>query len=261
MQAATSGTLSIMAETIPLRFLTCESNVHMRAMVKEIQFSRYSFNSESIFDLLPKEDLALLEEHMRLKKVPKGRILFEEGGRPRTVYILKRGKVKIFQQSPNGTEQLVYIYSAGEMFGYRPLLSNEPHPTSAQTIEECGIYFLSDRVFMNVLNKSSALSNLLLKNLSHEFSVLVNRIATFSLRSAKERIALCLLIVNEKYRKKSAGNPEITISRADLASFAGTTGETLARMLTRFKSEKIISTRGRKLSILKPQALLEMTEL
>lgn len=228
--------------------------------MKEIQFSRYFFNSEPIFELLPSEDLALLKDHLRLKKIPKGRTLFEEGSRPRTVYLLKRGKVKIFQQSPNGAEQLVYIYSAGEMFGYRPLLSNEPHPASAQTMEECGIYFLSDRVFMDVLDKSPTLSNLLLRNLSHEFSVLVNRIATFSQRSAKERIALCLLIVNEKYRKKAGGVPEITISKADLASFAGTTGETLARILTRLKSDKVIGTKGRKLFVLKPEKLLELTE-
>lgn len=229
-------------------------------MSKEIQFSRYFFSSEPIFDQLPRQDYDLFDGHLRLKKVPKGRTLFEEGSKPRMVFILKRGKVKIFQQTADGAEQIVYIYSAGEMFGYRPLLSNEPHPTSAQTLEECGIYFLSDQVFMNVLSRSPALSNLLLKNLSHEFSVLVNRIATFSQRSAKERIALCLLIVNEKYRKKAAALPEITISRADLASFAGTTGETLARIMTRFKNEKIIGTRGRKLFILKPEKLLELIE-
>ena len=56
------------------------------------------------------------------------------------------------------------------------------------------------------------------------------------------------------------GFHKITISRADLASFAGTTGETLARIMTRFKNEKIIGTRGRKLFILKPEKLLELIE-
>ncbi len=229
-------------------------------MAKENQFSRYFFSSESILDALPAKDRMLFEGHLRLKRVPKGRTLFEEGSRPRAVFILKRGRVKIFQRNPDGGEQIVYIYSSGEMFGYRPLLSSDLHPATATTIEECGIYFLSDRAFLELLGRSSALSNLLLKNLSHEFTVLVNRIANFSQRSAKERIALALLIVNETYRKPGISTPEIGLSRADLAAFAGTTGETLARILTKFKAEKIIRTKGRKLFILRGDKLKDLIE-
>jgi CRP-like cAMP-binding protein len=229
-------------------------------MSKASHYSRYFFNSKSILETLPAKDLALLTGHLRLKKIPKGRTLFEEGSRPRTVFILRRGRVKLFQRNSDGGEQIVYIYSAGEMFGYRPLLSNNLHPAAAMTIEECGIYFLSDRVFLDLLARSAALSNLLLKNLSHEFTVLVNRIATFSQRTAKERIALSLLIVNEAYGKHGGGTGEITLSRADLAAFAGTTGETLARILTRFKSEKIVKASGRKLFILRPDKLKDIIE-
>ncbi len=229
-------------------------------MARENQFSHYFFSSESILDALPARDRVLFERHLRLKKIPKGRTLFEEGSHPRTVFILKRGRVKIFQRNPDGGQQIVYIYSSGEMFGYRPLLSDDLHPATATTIEECGIYFLSDRAFLELLGKSSVLSNLLLKNLCHEFTVLVNRIANFSQRSAKERIALALLIVNETYRKTENAAPEINLSRADLAAFAGTTSETLARILTRFKAEKLVRTKGRKLFILCADKLKDLIE-
>ena len=147
----------------------------------------------------------------------KGKELFREGSYPRNVYIVRRGKVKLFQNSPNGTQTIVYIYSAGEMFGYRPLLCGEKHTASAMTMEDSGIYIVPARHFMNFVTSGGTLSAILLRNLSHEFTVLVNRIGAFDQKSVKERLALSLLILGEKYRKEGKGSyAELTLSRSDL---------------------------------------------
>ncbi|HWA32554.1 MAG TPA: helix-turn-helix domain-containing protein, partial [Cyclobacteriaceae bacterium] len=99
-----------------------------------------------------------------------------------------------------------------------------------------------------------------LENLSREFTVLVNRIAAFSQKSAKERLALSLLILQEKYRRPGAQYAEITLSRANMAAFVGTTNETLARILTKFKQEKIIKVIGRKIVIRNATKLYQLAE-
>ncbi len=225
-----------------------------------VDISKYYFRSRPVLDALPRQDLLLFKEHLVLRKIRKGRELFQEDTRPRGVFILKRGKVKIYQQTQNGDEQIVYIYTPGEMLGYRPILSHQNHPTSAMTLEESGIYFLPEKHFLATLKKSAALSNILLQNLSHEFTVLVNRIGAFSHKSAKERIALSLLILQEKYRKEGKGHVEITLSRAALAGFVGTTNERLARIVSAFKREKIIKIFGRKIIIADATALYSMAE-
>lgn len=211
-------------------------------------------------NLLPKKDLALFREHLRLLKFKKGKELFREGGYPKGLYILKKGKVKLYQQTQDGSEQIVYIYTPGDMFGYRPLLCNERHPGAAKTIEECGIYFLPTKYFLEALKKSTPLSNLLLQNLSHEFTVLVNLIAAFGQRSAKERMALSLLILREKYKRSGSSIVEVTLSRADLAAFIGTTNETVARLISKFKEEKLIRVTGRKIILSDVSGLYRITE-
>jgi CRP-like cAMP-binding protein len=211
-------------------------------------------------ELLPNDDLVHFRKHLKLKKIKKGRELFSEGSIPKVVYILKRGKVKIYQRTQSGGEQIIYIYTPGEMFGFRPLLCQERHPASAMTLEECGIYILPAIHFLDTLKKSAALSNILLQNLSHEFTALVNRIAAFSQKSAKERTALSLLILREKYVKQGTLKSEITLSRADLAAFVGTTHETLARIISKFKKDRIIRVNGRKIIINDEQALYQLTE-
>lgn len=224
-----------------------------------IDISKYRFKSESVFDSLPQADLGLFKKALKLKKVRKGKVLFHEGAYPKGVFILKRGKVKIFQRSQNGTEQIVYIYVPGDMFGYRPILSNDKHPASAMTMEESGIYFLSVDNFNKILIRSASFSNILLRNLSHEFSVLVNRIAAFGQRSVKERLALSLLMLSEKYQKSPREqNVEILLSRTDLASFVGTTIETVARVIGQLKQERIIATLGRKIVIIDSKTLYRL---
>lgn len=221
---------------------------------EEINISKYYFTSRPLLESLPKDELTLLKKHLKLVRINAGKELFQEGSSPKAVYILKRGKVKIYQRNQNGEEQIVYIYTPGEVFGYRPLLCEQMHPTSAMTLEECGIYILSKEIFISILDKSTNLANILLRNLSHEFTVLVNHIAAFSQKSAKERIALCLLILQEKYRNDKP-LLEISLSRADLASFAGTTIETVARVISKFKQQGFIQINGRKIIIADAQAL------
>ena len=220
-----------------------------------IDISNYSFKSESVFDSLKQSDLAMFKKSLKLKKIKKGTILFHEGAYPKGVFILKKGKVKIFQRSRNGSEQIVYIYVPGDMFGYRPILSNDRHPASAMAIEDSGVYFLSPENFNKILTRSASFSNFLLRNLSNEFSVLVNRIAAFGQRSVKERLALSLLMLNEKYRQSPQESAEIVLSRTDLAALVGTTIETVARMVGQLKQDRIIKTLGRRIVIMDSKSL------
>jgi CRP-like cAMP-binding protein len=225
------------------------------------EIRHYFFTTKPILEALPNADRDLFKEHLRLKKIKKGRDLFREGIYPKAVYLLKRGKVKLYQRGTNGSENILYIYTPGEMFGYRPLLCNETHPATATTIEESSIYVLPSKYFVRTLEKSTALSNYLLENLSHEFTVLLNRIGAFAQKSVKERTALSLLILRERYHKPDGkGETEITLSRTDLAGFVGTTVETIARIITKLKKDKIIKTNGRRIVIVNDQALTSLMD-
>lgn len=225
------------------------------------EISQYFFSTKPIFDALPKADVALFKTNLKLRRIKKGSALFREGGYPKAVYILKRGKAKLYQQGTNGSEKIIYIYAPGEMFGYRPLLCNEKHAATAMTIEESSVYTLDARHFVRALEQSGTLSRYLLENLSHEFTVLLNRIGAFAQKSAKERVALSLLILRERYRKPGTKDePEITLLRTDLAAFVGTTVETIARIITNLKDQDIIRTSGRRLVIVNEKALALMME-
>jgi CRP-like cAMP-binding protein len=225
------------------------------------ELSSYFFNTTPILKALPNKDLMLFKQHLKLQRMKKGKELFREGSYPKAVYIIRSGKVKLYQQRTSGSEKILYIYTPGEMFGYRPVLCHEKHPATATTIEESSVYVLPMKYFLDTLANSTALSNYLLENLSHEFTVLLNRIGAFAQRSVKERIALSLLILRERYRKPGGkGEPEIQLSRTDLAAFVGTTIETVARIISTLRKDHVIRTQGRKITILNEKLLQSLMD-
>jgi CRP-like cAMP-binding protein len=228
----------------------------------EINIEKYHLKSNSLFDFLSPEESRLVKNRMLRREYGKGEALFHQDSHSKGIYIVRKGKIKIFQTNGDGKQSIVYIYKKGDFFGYRPLLADEPHPVSAVAMDNVVISFIPKEPFLNLLSKSSSFAAKIAVSLSKEFSVWINKMTIFSQYSVKERVALSLLILNKVYQKEEEGAKMavIAINRDDFAGFVGTAKETLVRMLRFFKDERIITTKGTKISITKPRTLLQMVE-
>ena len=195
-----------------------------------------------------------LDKIRSTKMYPKGEILYEEGSNPKAVYRLKSGKVKIEQLSLDGKIRIVYVYTQGEFFGFRPLLSNEKHPVSAIFLEDSEVEIYEGKEFIEISKKAPNLSFNLVEILSFEFNVWINLISSLSHKSAKEKIALILLILNEKYRNVN-GKSEITMTKSDIAKYSETSEETVVRVIGFFEEQEILKNQGRTLEIMNPKLL------
>lgn len=226
----------------------------------ELNIDKYHLKSTSFFDFLNKEEMHLVKSKMRREEFYKGEYLFKEKSYSKGIYIVRKGKVKIFQMNSEGKQSIVYIYKKGDYFGYRPLLADEAHPVSAMAMDNVVVSFIPRELFNSIISKSSHLSRKLLGVLSKEFSVWINKMTIFSQYAVKERVALSLLILNKVYQRDNENikSVKIAIGRDDFAGFVGTAKETLVRMLRTFKDQNIIITKGTKITILKHKLLMEM---
>jgi CRP-like cAMP-binding protein len=213
--------------------------------------NKWDFESESVFKDLPLEDLELLLAHRSELSYKKGEMIFREGANPSGIFYIRKGKAKKFKSDRDGREQIIYVANPGEILGYHAVLSADNYPDSAAVLEESILLFIPKGDFLKALDQSSVLSRRLLKTLSHEFAVLTNQLAISSQRSVRERLALQLIIIREKYKDGfEPGDPvEINMSRDDLASLVGTARENVVRILSEFKSEGAVETRGRRIIV------------
>lgn len=229
----------------------------------DFPYDNFNFNSDSIFKGLPEKDLELLNKNMVTHNYKKGEILFRDGSYPTGIYYIKKGKVKKYTTDKDGREQIFYVCRKGELLGYHALISEEKYTDTAATIEESTISFIPKDDFLSAIQLSSILSNRLLKVMSHEFGVLTNSLAVFAQKTVRERLALSLLLLRDKYKKENQEKKpiELDMSRDDLSKFVGTARETLVRLLHDFKEEGLIETNGRKIILKKPLELSKIANL
>lgn len=221
---------------------------------------KWDFKSESVLTDLPLADFELLTAHKTEQVYKKGDIIFREGAYPAGIFYVVEGKVKKYKLDKDGREQIIYVANTGELLGYHAILSDDRYPDSAAALEESKIAFIPKEDFLATLQQSEVLSRRLLKTLSHEFAVLANSLTMFAQKSVRERLALQLIVLREKYKVNfQPGMPvEINMSRDDLASLVGTARENVVRVLTEFKEQNIVETKGRKIIVHDVSKLIEI---
>jgi len=221
---------------------------------------KWDFKSESILADLPDRDLRLLMARRSDQAYKKGEIIFREETFPWGVYYLVSGKAKKYKVDKEGREQIIYVANTGELLGYHAILSGDNYPDSAAVIEESHIAFIPREDFIEAIQHSDVLSRRLLKTLSHEFVVMTNSLTMFAQRSVRERLALQLIVVREKYKTDFEPGMlvEINMSRDDLASLVGTARENVVRLLSELKEEGIVETKGRKIIVLDIKRLIKI---
>ncbi|AYN01840.1 MULTISPECIES: Crp/Fnr family transcriptional regulator [unclassified Chryseobacterium] len=224
--------------------------------------SKFIFNNQYLFEDLPQYDKETLQKVMQVKNYRKNEAIFTEGTIPNGIFFLKNGKVKKYKVDNDGREQIIYIYNAGEFFGYSAILSNDTYGDTTLAIENSVIAFISKENFLRILDQSDFFSKLLLKSLSHEFSVMANLMTVLSQRTVRERVALSLLILHRKYKSNIAEDKTyITLSRTDLANMVGTANETLARILHDFREDHLIVMEGRKILLIDLERLTRIANI
>jgi len=212
---------------------------------------KWDFKSGSILADLPPEDFNMLMNNRTQEVYAKGEIIFREGAYPSGIFYIVEGKVKKYKIDRDSREHIIYVANTGELMGYHAVLSGGRYPDSAAAIEESTVAFIPREDFLQVLNQSSELNKRLLKTLSHEFAVLANTVSLFTQKSVRERLALQLIVLREKYKVNfQEGMPvEINMSREDLANLVGTARENVVRILSDFREAGIVQTQGRKIIV------------
>lgn len=220
-----------------------------------------SFESDKILSSLSEKDRAYFLSFTQALSFKKGKLIFYQDGIPTGVFLIKSGKAKIYKTGAYGKDQIFYIYKNGDMFGYHALLCDENYEESCEAIEDCEILFVNKYDFKLLLAKIPQIQSLIIQNISHEFGVLVNTITILAQKNLRERLALYLVILNERYQKEGKSNTQIVLPREDLANVIGTTRESLGRLLKEFREDELIKIDKRAIEVINLKKVQEIANV
>lgn len=186
----------------------------------------------------------------------KGENIFYEGNIPLGIYCISKGVIKLVRTNHDGKEQILRFAQAGEFLGYRALIADEPLVATAVCVEDTVSCFIPRKAFMELLDENAQVSKSLLKSLSHELGVVEERIQSMAQKSVRERLAETLLFLQTTFSNEQNQDViSITLPREDIANIVGTATETVIRLLSDFKSDKLIELEGKKIRILNKKGL------
>ncbi|MFD2114243.1 Crp/Fnr family transcriptional regulator [Paenibacillus yanchengensis] len=184
----------------------------------------------------------------------KGETIYRAGELSDGLYIIHKGKIKIYRLSNMGKEQLVRMVGPGNFTGELSLFREMTHDAYAEAMEDVEICRMDRHKFQQFLIAYPAISLKMLSEFSLRLSQVENQATHIALETAETRIAMFL--ANEVENQKSI-QISLGMSRKDLASFLGTTPETVSRKLTEFEAAGWIRQhKGQTIEIIDLDALL-----
>lgn len=207
-----------------------------------------------IFNHLPVEELAVIADKASMQIYEGGQFIHRAGDPSDRLFIVHRGRIKIYRLSDTGKEQLVRILNAGDFAGELALFSATDHDSYAQAMQSAEICTIKQADVHALLLKYPDISLHMLIELSRRLGASEKQTAAITTESINARLAQYLADQAEQENTSSFSLP---MSRRHLASFLGTTPETISRRLGEFEDSGWIRQAGqRKIEILDLDALL-----
>jgi CRP/FNR family transcriptional regulator len=198
--------------------------------------------------------LPAIEAHKQTRVFKKGTTIFSEGAPALSIYFLYKGKVKVHKQWGD-KKLIVHFAKEGEMIGYRGLGNEKIYPVTATALEDVTICSIDVSFFEATLKVNHELTYNLMQFYANELQDAERRMRDLAHMEVKGRVAETLLMLQNKFGRDKAGFINITLTKQDLSSYAGTTYETFFRMIKELTKEKVIKLSGKNISILKEAKL------
>lgn len=215
----------------------------------------------SIFKNLSDLEIEELIDEKNCINYKKGVIVYHEGNRARGFYFVNKGIVKIFKTGIEGKEQIIRFAKAGDIIGYRSVLSGENVCTSAKINEDATLCFIQSDALFSLLKKNSLFAIDLLKLVSNELGEANVFITEIAQKTVRERLAETILFLKDSFGIDSENYLKISLTREELANLIGTATESVIRLLSDFKNDNIIEIKGRQIKLINISALQRIASI
>jgi CRP-like cAMP-binding protein len=220
-----------------------------------------SLNSGSIFKFLNPEETDILNFEKDYRQYKRGDILYQEGNRISGFFCINKGIIKVFKTGFDGKEQIIRFAKTGDIIAYRSVLSNELACTSAKVIEDCNVCFIPSEILIKFIKSNSSFALELLKLACHELGEANSFITDIAQKTVRERLAEVLLFLVNDFGLDEEQYLNISLTREELANIVGTATESVIRLLSDFKADKLVELNEKKIKILNTKGLEKISNV
>src|SRR5699024_3730386 len=163
----------------------------------------------------------------------KGEILYHQGDPLQYLYIVHRGRVKIYHLFESAKEQLLRILEPGECMGELTLFTEIVIDSYADAVEDAEICALNRNDMLDYMKDYLSIWIKILSEFSKWHEETEYLVGQLSSKDVETRTASYLVKLAEE---RNTLDIVLPMSKKDLTSYLGTTQETISRRLSSFQT-------------------------
>jgi CRP/FNR family transcriptional regulator/CRP/FNR family cyclic AMP-dependent transcriptional regulator len=206
-----------------------------------------------LFSNLSDKEVLSITSEMIVRQFSAGEVIvYEDENESQTFFMLFCGSVHIGVVSPEGKQTILATLRKGDFFGEMAILEGEPRSATVSAAEDCTLFMLYRRGFMDILQRYPKMTIQMLVEMSRRLRRSNRQINTLSLMSVYGRVADTILKLAREQGER-AGSVTVIPNRPTqqvIAEMSGTTRETVSRVLSQLQKKQLISIDKKTLVIL-----------
>jgi CRP/FNR family transcriptional regulator/CRP/FNR family cyclic AMP-dependent transcriptional regulator len=218
------------------------------------------FAKVPLFATLEEKGLKAIADTAVLKSFNSGEIIVQEqDSENQSVFIIVSGSVNVVLITTEGKQTILATLQKSDFFGEMALLDGEPRSASVIAAERCSLLILYRRAYLDIIKKFPSIAVQMLIEMSQRLRKANRHINTLSLMSVYGRVADVLLQIAQDKGVKS-GTMTIIQDRPThqiIADMAGTSRETVSRILSQLQKKGYIIIDKKKIIIAHEEKLLD----
>ena len=214
-----------------------------------------------LFAGLDEEQLEAVARTTRLVHLDEGQPLFDFSQPARHYFYNRSGQIKLFRNSPDGGEKIIWIVRAGETFAEAVMfMRGHRYPVSAEAITPSDVLAFDQKTFMGILKGSVETCFRLMATMSTRLHQQVNEIDNLTLHNATFRLVSHLL---QHLREGPGQESELHLSAPKnvIASRLSIQPETFSRILARLSKKELLKVEGQNIVLRDVEGLRKLVHL
>jgi CRP/FNR family cyclic AMP-dependent transcriptional regulator len=206
----------------------------------------------ALFSALSDAELESLATRTLIRSYVSGELIFSEGEPCAGLYIVSRGRVRIFKISPSGREQVLALEGPRSSVAELPVFDGGPYPASGTAVEPSELLFISRQDFRALCLEYPEISLKILQVAGARLRRLVGIIEELSFTTVRHRLISWIL---RQAKSQEGLRFMLNASHQGLAAQIGTVRELVSRNLARLQAQEFIGINGHEVTILNLEGL------
>ncbi len=216
----------------------------------------------SVLNRCTKECVDLVSKLKKVGYFMAGQRIIMEGSTAKGIYFVENGQVKIYKSDSRGQEIILRFAKPGDVIGFNASEESNEYQVSAMAITDATVCFLDSQTFMDLTGRFLELAIELLRFYKKELSGLEQKSLKLATMTVPQKVADALLTMETAFGSTGMNHTlNLILSRQDIANLAGTTKEQVSKVISDLKSQRIVETQGKFISILQPERLHELARI